>query len=64
MKAIAVIPGERNSIHLEEIPQPSLDDVSAGKGVLGRFSVSASTALTRKSTTPSTAPLRRATPSW
>jgi glucose 1-dehydrogenase len=34
MKAIAVIPGERNSIHLEEIPKPSLDDVSAGKGVL------------------------------
>src|SRR6266498_2679615 len=34
MKAIAVTPGKRNSIHLEEIPRPSLDDVPGGKGVL------------------------------
>src|SRR6266567_2374804 len=34
MKAIAVTPGKPNSIHLEEIPEPSVDDVPAGKGVL------------------------------
>ena len=34
MKAIAVTPGTRNSIHLEEIPKPSVDDIPGGKGVL------------------------------
>jgi threonine dehydrogenase-like Zn-dependent dehydrogenase len=34
MKAIAVTPGKPNSIHLEEIPPPSLADVPEGKGVL------------------------------
>src|ERR671936_492549 len=34
MKAIAVTPGKRNSIHLEDIPRPSVDDVPGGKGVL------------------------------
>jgi threonine dehydrogenase-like Zn-dependent dehydrogenase len=34
MKAIAVTPGKPNSIHLEEIPKPSVDDVPGGKGVL------------------------------
>ncbi len=34
MKAIAVRPGVRNSIHLEEIPKPSVDDVPDGRGVL------------------------------
>ncbi|TML16392.1 MAG: glucose dehydrogenase [Actinobacteria bacterium] len=34
MKAIAVTPGTRNSIHLQDIPKPSVDDVPAGKGVL------------------------------
>src|SRR5919205_1628597 len=34
MKAIAVKPGKRNSIHLEDIPRPSVDDVPDGKGVL------------------------------
>src|ERR671931_2565299 len=34
MKAIAVTPGKRNSIHLEEIPKPHVDDVPGGKGVL------------------------------
>jgi glucose 1-dehydrogenase len=36
MKAIAVTPGKRNSIHLEEIPKPKVDDVLGGKGVLVR----------------------------
>jgi threonine dehydrogenase-like Zn-dependent dehydrogenase len=34
MKAIAVTPGKRNSIHLQDIPEPSVDDVPGGKGVL------------------------------
>src|ERR671930_67641 len=36
MKAIAVTPGKPNSIHLEEVPKPSLDDVPEGRGVLVR----------------------------
>ena len=34
MRAIAVTPGKPNSIHLEEIPRPSVDDIADGKGVL------------------------------
>jgi threonine dehydrogenase-like Zn-dependent dehydrogenase len=34
MKAIAVTPGKRNSIHLEEISEPSVGDIPGGKGVL------------------------------
>jgi glucose 1-dehydrogenase len=34
MKAIAVTPGKRNSIYLEEIPEPAVDDIPGGKGVL------------------------------
>jgi glucose 1-dehydrogenase len=34
MKAIAVTPGKPNSIHLEEIPKPNVDDVPDGNGVL------------------------------
>jgi len=33
MKAIAVIPGKPNSIHLADLPMPSLDDVPNGRGV-------------------------------
>src|SRR5438270_6514998 len=36
MKAIAVHPGKPNSIHLREIPEPGLDDVPEGRGVLVR----------------------------
>src|ERR671930_421829 len=36
MRAIAVTPGKRNSIHLEEIRKPSVADVADGKGVLVR----------------------------
>src|SRR5512143_787674 len=36
MKAIAVIPGKPDSIHLREAPKPSLDDVPDGRGVLVR----------------------------
>jgi threonine dehydrogenase-like Zn-dependent dehydrogenase len=34
MKAIAVHPGKPNSIHLEDIPKPSLDAIPGGRGVL------------------------------
>ena len=34
MKAIAVLPGQPGSVHLAELPQPSLDDVPGGRGVL------------------------------
>ena len=36
MKAIAVIPGKPDSIHLREAPRPSLDEVPEGRGVLVR----------------------------
>src|SRR5512147_3192580 len=34
MKAIAVLPGKPNSVHLAELPKPSVDDVPNGRGVL------------------------------
>src|SRR5437867_13109527 len=34
MKAIAVIPGKPNSIHLREVPKPSVDEIPNGRGVL------------------------------
>ena len=36
MKAIAVIPGKPDSIHLREAPRPSLDEIPGGRGVLVR----------------------------
>src|SRR5436853_1817377 len=33
MKAIAVHPGQANSIHLRDIPEPSVADVADGRGV-------------------------------
>lgn len=36
MKAIAVIPGKANSIHLREVPKPSLETIPDGRGVLVR----------------------------
>src|ERR687885_1345033 len=36
MKAIAVTPGRPNSVHLVEMPQPSVSDVPEGRGVLVR----------------------------
>ncbi len=36
MKAVAVRPGQPNSVHLREIPQPSVHDVPEGKGILVR----------------------------
>lgn len=33
MKAIAVFPGKPNSVHLADMPAPSLDDVPNGRGV-------------------------------
>jgi threonine dehydrogenase-like Zn-dependent dehydrogenase len=34
MKAIAVIPGQPNSVHLAKLPKPSVDEISNGRGVL------------------------------
>lgn len=34
MKAIAVIPGQPNSVHLREVPKPRVGDVPDGRGVL------------------------------
>ena len=34
MRAMAVIPGKPNSIHLADLPEPSVDDIPNGRGVL------------------------------
>src|SRR6185369_2297917 len=34
MKAIAVVPGKKHSVHLAELPKPSVSDVPNGRGVL------------------------------
>ncbi|HET9488177.1 MAG TPA: glucose 1-dehydrogenase [Methylomirabilota bacterium] len=34
MKAIAVIPGKPDSVHLADLPKPSLDEIPGGRGVL------------------------------
>ncbi len=36
MKAIAVHPGQPNSVHLAELPKPSIQTISDGKGILVR----------------------------
>jgi threonine dehydrogenase-like Zn-dependent dehydrogenase len=36
MKAIAVVPGKANSIHLADLPKPSVDEIPGGRGVLVR----------------------------
>src|ERR1700752_543775 len=36
MKAIAVKPGIANTVHLAELPQPVVDDIPNGRGVLVR----------------------------
>src|SRR5881628_834119 len=37
MKAIAVYPGQKDSVHLAELPTPSLDEIPNGRGVLVRL---------------------------
>src|SRR5262245_66213779 len=36
MKAVAVTPGQKNSVHLTDIPRPKVSDIPGGKGVLVR----------------------------
>src|SRR5207247_1852016 len=36
MRAVAVTPGQPNSAHLREVPEPRVDDVPDGRGVLVR----------------------------
>src|SRR5262250_41425 len=37
VKAVAVIPGKANTIHLREVPKPKVEDVPGGRGVLIRI---------------------------
>src|SRR5919198_920941 len=37
MQAIAVFPGQKDSVHLAELAKPKLDDVPGGRGVLVRL---------------------------
>jgi threonine dehydrogenase-like Zn-dependent dehydrogenase len=37
MKAIAVYPGKKDSVHLTELPNPSLEEIPNGRGVLVRL---------------------------
>src|SRR5947209_1733258 len=37
MKAIAAYPGQKNSVHLADLPTPSLDEIPNGRGVLVRL---------------------------
>jgi threonine dehydrogenase-like Zn-dependent dehydrogenase len=34
MKAVAVIPGKPNSVHIADLPKPSVDEIPRGRGVL------------------------------
>jgi threonine dehydrogenase-like Zn-dependent dehydrogenase len=34
MKAVAVHPGQPNTMHLRKVPRPSLNEVPGGRGVL------------------------------
>jgi len=34
MKAVAVVPGKPNSVHLTDLPKPSVDEIPGGRGVL------------------------------
>ena len=34
MKAVAVVPGNPNSSHLADLPEPIVDDIPNGRGVL------------------------------
>jgi threonine dehydrogenase-like Zn-dependent dehydrogenase len=34
MKAIAVVPGKPDSVHLADLPKPSVDEIAGGRGVL------------------------------
>ena len=36
MKALAVFPGQPNSLHLAELTKPTLDSIPNGRGVLVR----------------------------
>src|SRR5213594_3974625 len=34
MKAVAVVPGKPNSVHLADLQKPSVDEIPGGRGVL------------------------------
>ena len=64
MKAVAVIPGKPNSVHLAELPKPASRTCRWDAACWCACSRSASTPPTARSTRPSTALRRRATISW
>jgi len=62
MKAIAVYPGQKDSVHLAELPNPSLEEIPNGRGVLVRvLRARASTAPTKRSMPANTVPHLTAT---
>src|SRR5919112_2192958 len=50
MKAVAVVPGKPNSIHLANLPEPSVDDILNNRGVLVEVAVGAGKLLLEPST--------------
>ena len=59
MKAIAVIPGKPNTVHLTEMPAPQVDEFPTAAACWSEFYALASTARIRKSTLPNMAKRRR-----
>ena len=64
MKAIAVFPGKANSVHLADLPKPSLDAIPMAGACSSRCCVWGSTAPTARSTPPNMARLPMAMISW
>ena len=64
MKAIAVLPGKPNSVHLAQMPKPSTDDIPGGRGVLVKVLRVGVDGMTKRSTPQNTELRRMATISW
>jgi hypothetical protein len=54
MKAVAVFPGTPGSIHLADLPKPSIDDIPDERGVLVEVLRVGVDGTDKRSTTPST----------
>lgn len=61
MKAVAVIPGKSDSIHLAELPKPSVHEIPNGRGVVVQVLRVGLDARTRRSTPANMARPLRAT---
>ena len=64
MKAISVLPGKPNSVHVADLPKPSLDQVPNGRGVLVKVLRVGVTAPTKRSTPLNTEQRLPDTTSW